>query len=65
MTRYVQSKQDALREQSRGKNFLFLHFKAGNTIYRIIQFAENRLGLKRRIESGRKPKIMATKGSEN
>ena len=33
-----------------------------STIYRIIQHAENRLRLKRRIGSGRKPKIMGTKG---
>ena len=32
------------------------------TIYRIIQRAENKLGSKRRIGSGRKPKIMDTKG---
>ena len=65
MTRYAKSKQEALRErvykfylenQSRGKNFTVLHFKAEklskSTIYRIIQCAENRLGSKRRI--GRK-----------
>ena len=59
MTRYAKSKQKALQEhvykfylenQSRGKNFTFLHFKAekisNSTIYRTIQHAENRLGSK-------------------
>ena len=32
-----------------------------SSIYRIIQCAENRLGSKRRIGIGRKPKIMDTK----
>ena len=77
MTRYAKSKQEALQEllykfylenQSRGKNFTFLHFEAENmsksTIYRIIQHAVNRLGSKRRIGSGRKPKIMDTKGKQ-
>ena len=75
MTKYTKSKQEALQEHvykfylenhSRGKNFTFLHFKAEkmskSTIYRIIQHAENRLGSKRRAGSGRKPKIMDTKG---
>ena len=75
MTRYAKSKQEALRErmykfylknQSREKNFIPLHFKAEkmskSTIFRIIQRAENRLGSKRRFGSGRKPKIMDTKG---
>ena len=35
-----------------------------STICRIIQCAENRLGSKRRIGSGRKPKIMDTKGKQ-
>ena len=74
MTRYTKSKQEALRErvykfyldnQSRGKNFTFLHFKAEkmskSTIYRIIEHAENSLGLKRRAGSGKKTKIMDTK----
>jgi hypothetical protein len=75
MTRYARSKQEALREcayefylenLSKGKYFTFLHFKAEKmpkrTIYNIIQRAENKLGSKRRIGSGRKPKIMDTKG---
>ena len=75
MIRYAKSKHEALRErvynfylgnQSRGKSFTFLHFKAKNTlkntIYKIIQRAENRLGSKRRIGSWRKSKIMDTKG---
>ena len=75
MTRcYAKSKQEAFRErvykfylenQPRGKNFTFLHFKAEkmskSTIYRIIQSAENILGSKR-TGSGRKPKILDTKG---
>ena len=71
MTRYAKSNQEDLQEtfylenQSRGKNFTFLHFKAEkmskSTIYSIIQHAKNRLGLKRRIGSGRKPKIIDTK----
>ena len=69
--RYAKSKQEALPEsvykfylenQSRGKNFTFLCFKAENRINRIIQHAENRLGSKRRIGSERKPKIMDTIG---
>ena len=35
-----------------------------STIYKIIQRAENRLGSKRRIGSGRKPKIIDTKGKQ-
>ena len=50
----------------RGKNFTFLHFKAEkmskSTILRTIQRADNSLGSKRRIEIGKKPKIMDTKG---
>ena len=69
MTRYAKPKQKVLREhmfkfylenKSRKKNFTFLYFKAQtiskSTIYRIIQRTENRLGLKRKIGSERKPK---------
>ena len=35
-----------------------------STIYKIIQRAENRLGSKRRIGSGRKPKLMDTTGKQ-
>ena len=38
------------------------HMMSKSIIYRIIQHAENRLGSKRRIGIGRKPKIMGTKG---
>jgi len=75
MTRYAKSKQECLRErvykfyldnQSKGKYFTYLHFKAEkmpkSTIYNIIQRAENRLGSKRKIGSGRIPKIMDTRG---
>ena len=59
MTRYAKSKHEALLErvyklylenQSRGKNFTILHFKAEkmskSTICRLIQRAENKLGSK-------------------
>ena len=60
MTKYAKSKQEALHErvykiylenQSRRKNFTFLHFKA-------VKMS------KRRIGSGRKPKIMDTEGKQ-